>query len=175
MRRPTSGGGERSITGSRRVPQAEALIAATGADFHIGGYRAFYSPNDDFIQVPRPEAHFEPINWHRTVLHELSHWTGAAERLDRDLSGRFGSKKYAHEELVAEITSAFVCASLGIVPRCATPTILAPGSRSCARMIALSFAPPAPCRRRQTTYSRFAPSPTTRRRCRVIQPSACQR
>src|SRR5262249_18220829 len=40
----------------------------------------------------------------------------AAQRLDRDLSGSFGSKKYAQEELVAEITSAFVCASLGIVP-----------------------------------------------------------
>ncbi len=45
------------------VPQAEALIAATGADFPIGGDRAFYSPNYDFIQVPRPEAYFEPINW----------------------------------------------------------------------------------------------------------------
>jgi antirestriction protein ArdC len=98
------------------VPQAEVLIAATGADFRIGGDRAFYSRNYDFIQVPRPDAYFEPINWHRTALHELGHWTGAAQRLDRDLSGSFGSKKYAQEELVAEITSAFVCASLGIVP-----------------------------------------------------------
>jgi antirestriction protein ArdC len=95
------------------VPQAEVLIAATGADFRIGGDRAFYSRNYDFIQVPRPEAYFEP---HRTALHELGHWTGAAQRLDRDLSGSFGSKRYAQEELVAEITSAFVCASLGIVP-----------------------------------------------------------
>jgi len=98
------------------LPHAEALIAATGADFRIRGDRAFYSPNYDFIQVPRPEAYYEPINWHRTALHELGHWTGAAQRLDRDLSGSFGSKKYAQEELVAEITSAFVCASLGIVP-----------------------------------------------------------
>jgi antirestriction protein ArdC len=96
------------------LPHAEALIAATGADFRTGGDRA--SPNYDFIQVPRPEAYLEPINWHRTALHELGHWTGAAQRLDRDLSGSFGSKKYAQEELVAEITSAFVCASLGIVP-----------------------------------------------------------
>src|SRR5262245_34892450 len=44
--------------------------------------------------------------------------------------------------------------------RCATPTILAPGSRSCARMIGLSFAPPALRQRRQTTCSRSAPSPT---------------
>jgi antirestriction protein ArdC len=91
-------------------------IAATGADFRIGGDRAFYNPTYDFIQVPPPDAYFEPINWHRTALHELGHWTGAAKRLDRDLSGSFGSKKYAREELVAEITSAFVCASLGIVP-----------------------------------------------------------
>src|SRR5215467_6153697 len=68
------------------------------------------------FRSPLPEAYFEPINWHRTALHELGHWTGAAQRLDRDLSGSFGSKKYAQEDLVAEITSAFVCASLGIVP-----------------------------------------------------------
>jgi antirestriction protein ArdC len=34
----------------------------------------------------------------------------------RDLSGGFGSALYAKEELVAEMTSAFVCASFGIVP-----------------------------------------------------------
>ena len=98
------------------LPQAEALIAATGADFRIGGERAFYSPAGDFIAVPRPEAYFEPINWHRTALHELGHWSGHPARLARDLSGAFGSAPYAKEELVAEMTSAFVCASLGIVP-----------------------------------------------------------
>jgi len=98
------------------LPQAEALIAATGADFRIGGERAFYSPSHDFIQVPRPDAYFEPINWHRTALHELGHWVGHASRLGRDLSGGFGSALYAKEELIAEIASAFVCASLNIVP-----------------------------------------------------------
>jgi antirestriction protein ArdC len=98
------------------LPNAEALIAATGADFRIGGERAFYNPSHDFIQVPRPDAYFEPINWHRTALHELGHWVGHASRLGRDLSGSFGSALYAKEELVAEMTSAFVCASLGIVP-----------------------------------------------------------
>ena len=98
------------------LPHAEALIAATCADFRIGGAQAFYSPSHDFIQVPRPEAYFEPINWHRTALHELGHWVGHASRLGRDLSGGFGSALYAKEELIAEMTSAFVCASLGIVP-----------------------------------------------------------
>jgi antirestriction protein ArdC len=98
------------------LPHAEALIAASGANFRIGGERAFYSPSHDFIQVPRPESYFEPVNWHRTALHELCHWCGHSSRLGRDLSGGFGSALYAKEELIAEITSAFVCASLDIVP-----------------------------------------------------------
>jgi antirestriction protein ArdC len=98
------------------LPQAEALIRATGIDFRIGGARAFYSPTHDFVQVPPPQAYFEPINWHRTALHEVSHASGAAHRLNRDLSGSYGSKAYAREELIAEMAGAFVCASLGIVP-----------------------------------------------------------
>ena len=98
------------------LPQVEALISATGADFRIGGDRAFYSPSHDFVQVPPPQAYFEPINWHRTALHELGHWVGHPSRLARDQSGGFGSALYAKEELVAEMTSALVCASLGITP-----------------------------------------------------------
>jgi antirestriction protein ArdC len=97
-------------------PQVEALIRATGIDFRIGGNRAFYVPALDYVQVPPPQAYFEPINWHRTALHELGHATGHSSRLGRDMAGSFGSKKYAFEELVAEINAAFCCASLGIVP-----------------------------------------------------------
>lgn len=97
-------------------PRVEALINATGIDFRIGGNRAFYAPGPDFVQVPPPQAYFEPINWHRTALHELGHATGHASRLGRDLSGSLGTKKYAFEELVAEINAAFCCASIGIVP-----------------------------------------------------------
>lgn len=97
-------------------PKVEALIAASGVDFRIGGNRAFYDPRHDFVQVPPPQAYFEPINWHRTALHELGHASGHESRLDRDLTGRFGSEKYAKEELIGELISAFCCASLGIVP-----------------------------------------------------------
>ena len=45
-----------------------------------------------------------------------THWTGHKTRLARDFSGRFGNEAYAREELVAELGSAFLCASLGIVP-----------------------------------------------------------
>ncbi len=82
-------------------PKVEALIKATGIDFRIGGNRAFYVPAHDYVQVPPPQAYFEPINWHRTALHELGHATGHASRLNRDFSGSFGTKKYALEELIA--------------------------------------------------------------------------
>lgn len=97
-------------------PQVEALIRATGIDFRIGGDRAYYVPAFDYVQVPPPQAYFEPINWHRTALHEMGHATGHVSRLGRDFSGSFGTKKYAFEELVAEMNAAFCCASLGIVP-----------------------------------------------------------
>lgn len=97
-------------------PQVEALIKATGIDLRIGGNRAFYMPAEDYVQVPPPAAYFEPINWHRTALHELGHASGHPSRLKRDLSGSYGTKKYAFEELIAELCAAFSCASLGIVP-----------------------------------------------------------
>jgi len=97
-------------------PRVEVLIKATGITFRIGGDRAFYAPVEDYVQVPPPQAYFEPINWHRTALHELGHATGHRSRLNRDQSGSYGTKKYAFEELVAELSAAFGCASLGIVP-----------------------------------------------------------
>lgn len=98
------------------VPEAEALIAATGADFRVGGVSAYYSPRHDYIAVPRPEDFYEAVNWHRTAFHELGHWTGHESRLGRDQTGCFGSKPYGHEELIAEMAGAFVCAALGIAP-----------------------------------------------------------
>ena len=98
------------------VPIAENLIAATGADFRIGGPRAFYSPSGDFVQVPPQPAFPRQIDFYRTALHELGHWTGHASRLARSFGGRFGDSAYAREELCAELTSAYLCAALGIVP-----------------------------------------------------------
>jgi antirestriction protein ArdC len=98
------------------IPVAEEVIAASGVDFRIGGDRAFYVPSLDFVQVPPQPAFFEQVNYYRTCLHELTHATGHASRLGRDLTNAFGSKDYAREELVAEMGSAFLCAALGIEP-----------------------------------------------------------
>ncbi len=98
------------------VPVAEALIAASGADFRIGGNSAYYSPSHDFVAVPSQQAFRSQIDFYRTALHELGHWTGHPSRLDRDQSGVFASAAYGREELCAELASAFLCAALGIVP-----------------------------------------------------------
>ncbi|TPI13044.1 DUF1738 domain-containing protein [Mesorhizobium sp. B4-1-3] len=98
------------------IPQAEALMRASGADIRIGGDRALYMLAGDFIQLPPQPAFFKQIDYYRTCFHELGHWTGHPTRLARDMSGSFGSKAYAREELVAEIAAAFVCSTLGIEP-----------------------------------------------------------
>ncbi|MFA6117401.1 MAG: zincin-like metallopeptidase domain-containing protein [Sphingomonas sp.] len=98
------------------VPVADDLIAASGVDFRVGGLEAFYVPSEDLVVVPPRRAYFDEINAYRTWLHELVHATGHASRLGRDLTNPFGSPAYAREELIAEMGSAFLCASLGIVP-----------------------------------------------------------
>lgn len=82
------------------VPVAEALIAASGVDFRIGGDKAFYAPGADYVQVPPQQAFHDQVNYYRTCLHELTHATGHKSRLGRDLANSFGSKDYAREELV---------------------------------------------------------------------------
>ncbi len=98
-------------------PQAEALIAASGATFVEGGGEAFYHRGEDFIRLPFRETFLSPADYYCTALHELGHWTAHPARLNRDLQHRFGSSAYAREELIAELTSAFLCAHLNIVPQ----------------------------------------------------------
>lgn len=91
-----------------------AFVAATGARISHGGDKAFYMPSVDAIQMPPVPAFNSIDSYKSTELHELTHWTGAKHRLNRDFSGRFGSEAYAFEELIAEIGAAFLCASLGV-------------------------------------------------------------
>jgi antirestriction protein ArdC len=93
---------------------ASAFIAATLADIRVGGDMAGYIPSKDYITLP-PAAAFKSMeSYYATTFHELGHWSGHETRLKRELSTRFGSESYAAEELVAELTSAFLCAELGV-------------------------------------------------------------
>jgi antirestriction protein ArdC len=105
------------VAPSEPSPEAEALIAATAAKFVEGGGEAFYHRGEDFIRLPYRETFLSPADYYCTALHELGHWTAHPSRLNRDLQHRFGSSAYAREELIAELTSAFLCAHLNIVPQ----------------------------------------------------------
>jgi antirestriction protein ArdC len=91
-----------------RIADVDLILKASGVRVEIGGDRAFYRQATDHIQMP-PEQAFEDMPaWAATVIHELSHASGAKHRLDRDLTGRFGSSAYSREELRADLASLFV-------------------------------------------------------------------
>jgi antirestriction protein ArdC len=94
--------------------RSEHFIAATKADIRIGGSKACFVPSHDFIAMPPREAFRDAGNYYAVNLPELGHWSGHEKRLNRDLTNRFGTKAYAAEELIAELTAAFLCAHLGI-------------------------------------------------------------
>lgn len=97
-----------------RLEAVEAFVAATRADIVHGHTDAMYVPSRDLVLVPDWSAFASVEHYYATVLHECGHWTGAKHRLDRDLANRFGTRAYAAEELVAELTAAFLCAHLSI-------------------------------------------------------------
>lgn len=97
------------------IQAAENRIIKTGAAITHGGDAAFYMPSQDRIQLPHKSAFNAESSYYATAFHELGHWTGHKDRLDRNLEkGKFGNPAYAFEELVAEMTAAFLCQDYGI-------------------------------------------------------------
>jgi len=99
------------------IEDVQVFIERIGATVRHGGDRAFYAPAFDVIQLPEPACFEGAGHYYSTSLHEHAHWSGHEGRLDRDLTGRFGDAAYAAEELVAELTAAFLCAALSIPGR----------------------------------------------------------
>jgi antirestriction protein ArdC len=100
------------------VDAGERILAGSGAKiFHDQSDRAFYSRAEDAIHLPPRDAFHEPAGFYGTALHELSHWTGHPQRLNRatlNESYKFGDVNYAKEELRAELASVFLAAERGI-------------------------------------------------------------
>ncbi|MGA8270532.1 MAG: zincin-like metallopeptidase domain-containing protein [Candidatus Sulfotelmatobacter sp.] len=95
-------------------PAMTEVYSKIGATVDHDGDRACFVPSHDKVIMPRPEAFTSPDAYSATALHELTHWTGHESRLARGFGKRFGDQAYAAEELVAELGSAFLCASLGV-------------------------------------------------------------
>lgn len=84
--------------------------------FHDGGDQAFYRPSTDTIHLPEQRYFHSDDDYNGTVLHELTHASGAEHRLNRNIRNGFGTDAYAYEELVAEIGSTFMSEYLHMKP-----------------------------------------------------------
>jgi antirestriction protein ArdC len=98
------------------IPEVEELITKTGAVInHTYQDRAFYSPANDLISLPLPEQFKNQGDYYETKFHELIHWSGHKDRLNRITdNATFGSDQYSREELIAEIGAVFLKAETGI-------------------------------------------------------------
>jgi antirestriction protein ArdC len=102
------------------LPEVDATVEGTKAVVVEHGDRAFYNRASDTIHIPSRHRFFGTLTstpteaYYATLLHELTHWSGAVHRLDRTFGERFGDDAYAFEELVAELGAAFLCGDLGI-------------------------------------------------------------
>jgi antirestriction protein ArdC len=116
-RSPLATEGVKEVDPAVGFERAASLVANIDADMRHGGGRAFYSIREDYIMVPEAGQFNTPADYWAVVLHEHAHWSGAKDRLNRkgivDFSF-FGSSEYAHEELVAELGSAFLCHHIGV-------------------------------------------------------------
>jgi antirestriction protein ArdC len=102
------------------IEAVEAFASATDAVIRHGGAVAQYCCSEDIIEMPDhnrfhgSKTSTPTETYYSTLLHELTHWSGAPHRLDRRFEDRFGDKEHAFEELIAELGAAFLCSSLGI-------------------------------------------------------------
>jgi antirestriction protein ArdC len=81
----------------QRIESADAFFGRVGARVAHQGNRAFYCPADDTITLPPFAAFHTPLDYYSTRAHETGHWTGKAERCNRELGKRFGDNAYSME------------------------------------------------------------------------------
>lgn len=99
----------------QRIEHAEEFFANSGADIRIGGNRAFYAKEPDYIRMPPIETFENPQQYYSTLAHETTHWTNHPGRVERDFGRKkWGDEGYAMEELVAELGGAFLSADLDL-------------------------------------------------------------
>lgn len=102
-----------------RIEKAEEVVMSMPNPPKIveGGNVACYQPPEDLVRIPKIRDFESAEVYYATLFHELGHSTGHLNRLNRPgVTGsiHFGSCDYSREELVAELTSAFCCAEVGI-------------------------------------------------------------
>lgn len=99
---------------AERHTHADAFLSSLGIGIEQGGESAYYRPSTDTVHLPCFACFRDAAAYYGVAIHECGHATGAKHRLDRDLTGRFGSRSYAAEEMCVEMAAGFVLADLGI-------------------------------------------------------------
>ncbi len=96
--------------------ELDRFFAATGIEIRTTDEpQAFYHLLDDYVHMPPIATFHSASGYYASLAHEMIHATSHKRRLDRDQ--RFTRKsELAFEELCAEIGSAMLCVSLGLVP-----------------------------------------------------------
>lgn len=102
------------LSEQERIYNAETFYANLGIETIHGGNQACYVPSQDRVHMPGFGCFEDATAYYGTLLHEGLHATGAPHRCDRDLAGRFGSDRYAMEEVTVELGAAQLLADLGI-------------------------------------------------------------
>jgi antirestriction protein ArdC len=85
--------------------------------YRESGSSAYYVPKNDLVNLPPIDTFRTTEGYVSTKFHEYAHSTGHKTRLNRPgVMGMasFGGEQYSFEELVAELASAYLCASNGI-------------------------------------------------------------
>jgi len=95
------------------LDRVKAIIKGSNIPVFWGADKAFYNRKTDQIAMPSRASFRDDDACFATLFHEMSHATGNDKRLNRTFGKRFGDKEYAAEEVVAELSSAFLCAALG--------------------------------------------------------------
>jgi len=85
--------------------------------------RAYYSPSNDLIVCPVKNQFPNHHNFYSVLLHEMCHSSSKEERLNRAMGKVFGDNEYAREEVIAELTAAFVGTQLGIFAEPSTESV----------------------------------------------------
>ncbi|MDG1530311.1 MAG: zincin-like metallopeptidase domain-containing protein [Paracoccaceae bacterium] len=102
--------------GTNTDPELDQFFANTGAKIiSTEEPKDFYRPSTDTVHMPPITSFFEARRFYGVLSHEVCHWTGASNRLDR--LSKFGNRAvYAFEELVAEIGACLLSVQLGVEP-----------------------------------------------------------
>lgn len=107
---------EEAKNNNKRLPEIADFLANTGADvIEEQSAKIYYDRTGDKVHIPNINKFISSENYYLALAHEITHWTGAPQRLNRTKGKRFADDAYCWEELVAELGAAMVGGHFGLL------------------------------------------------------------